>query len=125
MALFSTTSAVAPVYYWMHACVLISVVFLVKGEYEGEIGVASRGHFGNPCIPTPLHLLSGWRKQGKWFLEASCVRFLDWGGQREGDRGLVQMNNLYGIPGIVCQGDDGRPVSKPKQTDGENTHTPS
>lgn len=32
------------------------------------------------------------------------------------------MNNLYRIPGIVCQGDDGRPVSKPKQTDYENTH---
>lgn len=30
MALFPTTSAVAPVYYWMHACVLISVVLLVK-----------------------------------------------------------------------------------------------
>lgn len=60
-----------------------------KGEYEGEIGhgVTSRGHFGNPCIPTLLHLLSGWRKQGKWFLEASCVRFLDGGGgQREGER---------------------------------------
>lgn len=38
-------------------------------------------------------------------------------------RELVQMNNLYRIPGIVCQGDDGRPVSKPKQTDYENTHT--
>ena len=35
------------------------------------------------------------------------------------------MNNLYRIPGIVCQGDDGRPVSKPKQTDYENTHTHS
>lgn len=33
------------------------------------------------------------------------------------------MNNLYRIPGIVCQGDDGQPVSKPKQTDYENTHT--
>lgn len=33
------------------------------------------------------------------------------------------MNNLYRIPGIVCQGDDGRPVSKPKQTDYKNTHT--
>lgn len=43
--------------------------------------------------------------------------------QREGERELVQMNNLYRIPGIVCQGDDGRPVSKPKQTDYENTHT--
>lgn len=39
------------------------------------------------------------------------------------ERELVQMNNLYRIPGIVCQGDDGRPVSKPKQTDCENTHT--
>lgn len=39
------------------------------------------------------------------------------------ERELVQMNNLYRIPGIVCQGDDGRPVSKPKQTDYENTHT--
>lgn len=36
---------------------------------------------------------------------------------------LVQMNNLYRIPGIVCQGDDGRPVCKPKQTEQENTHT--
>lgn len=33
------------------------------------------------------------------------------------------MNNLWRIPGIVCQGDDGRPVSKPKQTEYENTHT--
>ena len=41
----------------------------------------------------------------------------------KGERELVQMNNLYRIPGIVCQGDDGRPVSKPKQTDYENTHT--
>lgn len=41
----------------------------------------------------------------------------------EGEKDLVQMNNLYRIPGIVCQGDDGRPVSKPKQTDYENTHT--
>lgn len=45
--------------------------------------------------------------------------------QREEERELVQMNNLYRIPGIVCQGDDGRPVSKPKQTDYENTHTQS
>lgn len=43
----------------------------------------------------------------------------------KGERELVQMNNLYRIPGIVCQGDDGRPVSKPKQTDYENTHTHS
>lgn len=43
--------------------------------------------------------------------------------QREEERELVQMNNLYRIPGIVCQGDDGRPVSKPKQTDYENTHS--
>lgn len=34
----------------------------------------------------------------------------------------MQMNNLFWIPGIVCQGDDGRPVSKPKQTD-KNTHS--
>ena len=33
------------------------------------------------------------------------------------------MNNLSWIPGIVCQGDDGRPLSKPKQTDYENTHS--
>lgn len=43
------------------------------------------------------------------------------GGEAHGE--LVQMNNLYGIPGIVCQGDDGRPVCKPKQTEEENTHT--
>lgn len=35
------------------------------------------------------------------------------------------MNNLFWIPGIVCQGDDGRPVSKPKQTDMENTQSAS
>lgn len=34
------------------------------------------------------------------------------------------MNNLFWIPGIVCQGDDGQPVSKPKQTD-KNTHSVS
>lgn len=39
------------------------------------------------------------------------------------EKALVQMNNLYRIPGIVCQGDDGRPISKPKQTDYENTHS--
>lgn len=54
------------------------------------------------------------------------VRFLEEEGET-GSRGrekeLVQMNNLYRIPGIVCQGDDGRSVSKPKQTDYENTHT--
>lgn len=33
------------------------------------------------------------------------------------------MNNLYWILGIVCQGDDGQPVSKPKQTDYENKHS--
>lgn len=35
------------------------------------------------------------------------------------------MNNLFWIPGIICQGDDGRPVSKPKQTDNKNTHSVS
>lgn len=44
---------------------------------------------------------------------------------REGETKLVQMNNLYRIPGIVCQGDDGLSVSKPKQTDWEKTHTQS
>lgn len=33
------------------------------------------------------------------------------------------MNNLYRIPGIVCQGDDCRPVCKPKQTEDGNSHT--
>lgn len=42
-----------------------------------------------------------------------------------GVAGLAHMNNLFWIPGIVCQGDDGRPVSKPKQTDMENTHSAS
>ena len=37
--------------------------------------------------------------------------------RREGETELVQMNNLNRIPGIVCQSDDGRSVSKPKQTD--------
>ncbi len=36
-------------------------------------------------------------------------------------RELVQMNNLFRIPGIVCQGDDGRFDSEPKQTDSEHT----
>lgn len=31
------------------------------------------------------------------------------------------MNNLFRIPGIVCQGDDGRFDSEPKQTDSEHT----
>lgn len=74
------------------------------------------------------HLLSGWGKPRKCLIKESRVRFLDGGRgckeeQREGERELVQMNNLYRIPGIVCQGDDGWPVSKPKQTDYENTHT--
>ena len=62
-------------------------------------------HQGESC-PFP-----GWRKRVNGGAE---------GGRK---RELVQMNNLYWIPGIVCQGDDGRPVSKPKQTDYENTHT--
>lgn len=45
--------------------------------------------------------------------------------RREGATELEQMNNLYRIPGIVCQGDDGLSVSKPKQTEKENTHTAS
>ncbi len=58
------------------------------------------------------HLLSGRRKPRKCLIKESCVRFLDGGrgckeGQREGERELVRMNNLYRIPGIVCQGDDG------------------
>lgn len=48
------------------------------------------------------------------------VSWRDGGRRAHGE--LVQMNNLYGIPGIVCQGDDGRPVCKPKQTE-EDTHT--
>lgn len=65
---------------------------------------------------------------GESVLSRTHVRFLDGERgrkeeQREGERELVQMNNLYRIPGIVCQGDDGRPVSKPKQTEYENTHS--
>lgn len=44
------------------------------------------------------------------------------GGLRQAARReLVQMNNLFRIPGIVCQGDDGRFDSEPKQTDSEHT----
>lgn len=50
------------------------------------------------------------------------VSWRDGGRRAHGE--LEQMNNLYGIPGIVCQGDDGRPVCKPKQTE-EDTHTHS
>lgn len=74
----------------------------------------------------PPPLVEWMEEAGKVVFGGELCPFPGWGGgQREGDRGLVQMNNLYGIPGIVCQGDDGRPVSKPKQTDDENTHTPS
>lgn len=59
----------APVYYWMHACVLISVVFLVKPK-ESMLMVSSlctsRGHFGNPCIPpTPPPLVEWMEEAGK------------------------------------------------------------
>lgn len=70
-------------------------------------------------------------------MEESSVRFLavrrraggglevgeEWRQRGEAHGELVQMNNLYRIPGIVCQGDDGRPVCKPKQTEEENAHT--
>lgn len=80
------------------------------------------------CSTYPFpHLLNEWGKQRKCFVKESEVRFLEEEGERR-SRGretgeLVQMNNLYRIPGIVCQGDDGRSFSKPKQTDYENTHT--
>lgn len=80
------------------------------------------------CSTYPFpHLLNEWGKQRKCFVKESEVRFLEEEGERR-SRGretgeLMQMNNLYRIPGIVCQGDDGRSFSKPKQTDYENTHT--
>lgn len=87
----------------------------------------SGGHFGSVCIPFP-HLLSGWREMEKVLYQEPCP-FPGWrktvkgGAEGEREREPVQMNNLYRIPGIVCQGDDGRPVSKPKQTDCKNAHT--
>lgn len=80
------------------------------------------------AYPTP-HLLSEWREEEKRALSRrSCLfppgrRWKKDQGKRETE--LVQMNNLYRIPGIVCQGDDGRSVSKPKQTVGEHTLTHS
>lgn len=65
------------------------------------------------------------------YLSASSL--VEWIGERKSalskmsfsslGRELAQMNNLYWILGIVCQGDDGQPVSKPKQTDCENRHS--
>lgn len=63
----------APVYYWMHACFQISVVFLVKPKEsmkEKLVTVSSlctsRGHFGNLCIPpTPPPLVEWMEEAGK------------------------------------------------------------